>query len=261
MNYTLVTGASGGIGYEIAKIFAQNGHNLILVARNEKKLNSVKIKFEKEYDVKVVVIAKNLAEKDAAKKIYDITHEKNYRIDNLVNNAGIGDLSAFLESDWEKQYNMVQLNITSLMQMSYLYGNDMLKQGNGHILNLSSVAAFGAGAYMSVYYASKAYILSFSEALSEELKNTGVTVTALCPGPTKTGFDREANMENARMFHAFGADKAEDVALCGYKAMQRGRSVAYYGKVTHIYSFLSRLLPRRETRKLAKWMNGGSKQK
>ena len=256
MKYTLVTGATGGIGYEIAKVFARNKHNLILVARNQEKLEKIKIDFEKDYSISVVVISMDLSNIDAAKDLYEKTTAEGYIVDNLVNNAGFGDWAGFLDSDWKRQYEMVQLNITALMQMTYLYGNDMRKFGEGHILNLSSVAAFCAGPNMSIYYATKAYVLSFSEAVAEELRGTGVTVTALCPGPTATGFEKAAEMKNSKMFTFFKPASAEAVARYGYNKMMKGKVVAYYGMPTNIMNIGSRLSPRSITRKFAKAING-----
>lgn len=256
MPYTLITGASGGIGYEIAKIFAQHGHDLILVARNEKNLLELKERLESKYHISAIIIAEDLSKKDSANRLHEETVSCGYVIDNLVNNAGFGDWGGFLDSDWQRQYEMVQLNITTLMQMTYLYGNDMKKQGGGHILNMSSVAAFCAGPYMSIYYATKGYVLSFSEAVSEELKGTGVTVTALCPGPTSTGFEKTAKMEKSKMFSFFRPASARAVAVCGYSAMQQGKTVAYHSVATKTMNVGSRLTPRSITRKFAKYING-----
>lgn len=256
MKYSLITGATGGIGYEIAKVFAINKHNLILVARNKEKLEQIKNEFEKIYSIAVVVIPMDLSNIDSGKYLYEKTTEDGYIVDNLVNNAGFGDLNGFLDSDWEKQYKMLQLNITTLMEMTYLYGNDMRKAGQGHIMNVASIAAFCAGPNMSNYYATKAYVLSFSEAIAEELKGTGVTVTALCPGPTSTGFEKAAKMDNSKMFTFFKPATAENVARYGYNKMMKGKVVAYYGVISKIMNIGVRLVPRSITRKLAKAING-----
>ncbi len=254
--YTLITGASGGIGYELAKVFAEKKHNLVLVARNIDKLSSLKDSLEKQYKVKAEIIEKDLIPEKAAVELYEEVEKRKLIIEILVNNAGFGDYAGFLDSDWEKQRNMVDLNITALMHMTYIFGNDMKKRGYGRILNLSSVAAFSAGPYMPIYYATKGFVLSFSEAVAEELKGTGVAVTALCPGPTLTGFESAAEMKNSKMFTAFGAARAKDVADCGYQALMKGKAVQYHGLPTRLMNIGSRLFPRQTARKFAKSING-----
>ena len=256
--YTLITGASGGIGRELACEFARHGHNLVLVARSADKLEELAGTLSGSYDVDVRVFACNLAEENAAERVYTFTRTEGLVIDNLVNNAGYGDRAAFVDSDWERQRDMVQVNIISIMQLTYLYGQDMRARGFGHILNLSSVAAFCAGPYMSIYYASKAFVLSFSEAVAEELRGTGVTVTALCPGPTNTGFERAANMEGSKMFSMGHPASARDVAAHGYRAMQRGRTVVYDSAFTKAVNVAARLAPRAVIRTFAKRVDGES---
>lgn len=252
--YALITGASSGIGREIAEIFAEHHHNLILVARREDRLLSLKQKLEADYSVSVQVIPEDLSVVDAAKDLHEKT--KSMKVDNLVNSAGFGDWGGFLDSSWQRQQDMVQVNITALMQLTYLYGNDMRRNGGGHILNLSSVASFSGGPYMSIYYASKGYVLSFSQAVAEELKGTGVTVTALCPGPTSTGFESAAQMKNSRMFTVLHPAEARDVAQRGYDAMQAGKVVAYHSAATKLMNIGSRLCPRKTARKFAMYING-----
>ena len=254
--HTLITGASGGIGRELACEFARHGHNLVLVARSADKLEELAGTLSGCYGVDVRMFACDLAEEDAAERVYTFTRTEGLMVDNLVNNAGYGDQAAFIDSDWERQRGMVQVNIISVMQLTYLYGQDMRERGFGHILNLSSVAAFCAGPYMSIYYASKAFVLSFSEAVAEELHGTGVTVTALCPGPTSTGFEQAANMEGSKMFTMGHPATAADVAAHGYRAMQRGKPVAYDGAFTKAVNVAARLAPRAVTRAFAGRING-----
>lgn len=256
IKYTLITGASGGIGYEFARIFAKEHHNLILVARNIDKLKHIKLELESKYKIIVRVFVIDLSKKDAANELYKKVKEENLCVDHLVNNVGVGDWSEFLDSNWNRQYDMVQLNITSLMQMTYLFGNDMKENGKGHILNLSSVAAFSAGPYMSIYYASKGYVLSFSQSIAEELKDTGVKVTAYCPGPTATGFEKEAKMKNSKMFTFIKPANAKSVAEYGYKKMIRGKMVVYHSLFTNVSNIMSRILPRSIVRKFAGIING-----
>lgn len=181
--------------------------------------------------------------------------ESNLQVDILVNNAGFGDLCAFLDSKWDRQQALIELNITALVKLTYLFGNDMRKRGTGRIINLSSVAAFSAGPYMSLYYASKSFVLSFSEALAAELDGTGISVTALCPGPTSTGFEKNAHMGKSVMFSRFKTAAAKNVAEAGYRAAMREKNIKYHGFVTNAFNIATRLLPRRITRKMAAGMN------
>lgn len=253
--YALITGASGGIGKELAKVYAHKKYDLILVARNEKALDSVKSEIEKKYHRDVIVIPMDLTKENAADEIHEALKEMMIYPEVLVNNAGFGDKAAFVDSNWNKQENMVKLNILALMKLTYLFGADMKERGHGKILNLSSVAAFSGGPKMSVYYASKAFVLSFSEALNAELKSYGVSVTALCPGPTVTGFENAAGMKQSKMFTLF-PQKPRKVAKAGYKACEKGKAVKYHGPVTRGFNFLSRILPRSVVLKMAQNVNG-----
>lgn len=255
MEYTLITGASGGIGLELATICAKNKQNLILVARNESKLRAIKTELEQKYLTHVEVLTADLSKVDAAQELYDTTTAAGYTVSALVNNAGYGDHAAFLDSDWQRQYEMVQLNVTAMMQLTHLYGNDMRKSGHGRILNLSSVAAFSAGPYMSIYYATKGFVLSFSLAVAEELKGTGVTVTAICPGPTSTGFESAANMNGSKMFTFFKPQSAKAVAKCAYRAMMKGKPVAYHSPATKLFNVGSRLTTRKTAAGFAEKIN------
>ncbi len=173
----------------------------------------------------------------------------------LVNNAGFGDCADLAESDWQKQYDMVRLNIIALMQLTRVYLPEMKERRSGKILNVASVASFCAGPGMSVYYASKAFVRSFSEAVAEEVRQYGVTVTALCPGPVRTGFERAANLEGSKMFTLLHAADAHKVALCGYRALMKGRTLKYYGITAKAMSLAVRVFPRALARKVAKKVN------
>lgn len=254
-NYVLITGASAGIGLCFAKIFAEKGYNLILVARNKNKLNSLKEELETKYSVIVNIYATDLTNNNAVQELYDYTKNKSLVVDILVNNAGFGDLNGFLESEWHRQKSLIDLNITALVEMTYLFSKDMKKQNKGKIINLSSIAAFSAGPYMSLYYASKSFVLSFSEALSEEFKGTGITVTALCPGPTSTNFEKSANMGHSVMFSKFKTATAEDVAKAGFNAAMKGKSIKYHGFTTYAFNIITRCAPRSVGRILATKMN------
>lgn len=244
------------MGLEFARVYAKNGYNLVVVARSEGKLYQLKSELENTYDVEVTVYAKDLSEKDAGYDVFDFCLENNIQVDVLVNNAGFGDFENFVEADWKKQYDMVQVNIVALMQLTRCFAPKMVKRKNGKILNLSSVAVFCAGSKMSVYYASKEYVRSFSEALAEELKGTGVTVTALCPGPTSTGFEQAAEMKNSKMFTFFKPATAKEVTEAGFTAREKGKVLKYYGMPTKLMNIGARLAPRSVSRKFAKKING-----
>ena len=250
----LVTGASGGLGLEFARLLAKKKYDLVLVARNEGKLNCLKDELEKEHGITAWVCPCDLSRTDAALEVLRYTQARDLEIDVLINNAGFGDSGKFAECDWQKQYEMVQVDITALMQLTHCFLPEMIGRRRGRILNLSSVAAFCAGPGMSVYHASKAFVRSFSEAVAEEVRDAGVPVTALCPGPTATGFEAAAEMgKGSRMFRK--AAKPEDVAKAGIRALRLGKTICYQGAFTKGMSFLSRLLPRSVTRKYAGKMN------
>lgn len=254
--YVLITGASGGLGLEFAKIFARKGKRLILVARNQERLNEVREFIEDKYAVDVVAIQKDLSSEQAVQELYHFITEKNLEVDILINNAGFGDCNCFLDTPWERQKNMIDVNITALAHLAYLFGQDMRKRKCGKILNVASLASFCAGPYMSVYYASKSFVRSFSEALSEELREFGVTVTALCPGPVATGFEKNAHLENVRMFKILKVADPAQVAEKGYDALMRGKALVYVGAMTKWMNLASRLFSREKARKLAMYVNG-----
>lgn len=255
MAYALITGASGGIGKELALVYAKKKYDLVLAARNEQALESLRAEIEKKYRRKVIVLPKDLTNETAADEIHDTLNEMQIYPDVLVNNAGFGDKAAFVNSDWQRQENMVKLNILALMKLTYLFGSDMKERRQGKILNLSSVAAFSGGPNMSIYYASKAFVLSFSQSVNAELKPYGVTVTALCPGPTATGFENAAGMKQSKMFSLF-PQTPQKVAKAGYKACAKGKDIKYHSPVTYGFNILSRLLPRSVVLKMAQSVNG-----
>ncbi len=250
----VVTGASGGLGLEFAKLCAADGYNVVLAARNENKLEEIKAQLEADYKIRAYVCPVDLSAVDAAEDVYRFTEEKNLPVEILINNAGFGDAGAFHERDWKKQYEMVQVNIVALMQLTHLYTPDMIRRKKGRIMNLSSVAAFCAGPYMSIYYASKEFVRSFSEAVAEEVRGTGVTVTAVCPGPTATGFEKAADMgDQSTMFKK--AASASEAAKIGYRAMKRGKTLCYVGSYTKLMGFGTRFVSRKFARKYAVKMN------
>jgi short-subunit dehydrogenase len=241
---TLITGASNGIGLEFAQINAIKGNNLILVARNWKKLQEIKADLESKYDVNVAIISKDLSVKDAAQEVYNEVKLLQLRVDYLINNAGFGDFGFFTSTDWEKEQEMINLNITALTQLTKLFLKDMISRRNGKILNLASTAAFQPGPKMAVYFATKAYVLSFSEAIANEVKEFGITVTALCPGPTTSGFQSAAAMDDAKLFKDKKLPTAKEVAEYGYNAMMKGKTVAIHGFMNTVLATSIRFLPR-----------------
>ncbi len=242
----LLTGASSGIGYEMAKLFARDGHALVLVARSEERLKNVAAELEKLGAAAVLILAMDLSKREAPGRILQAVLEKNLQIDILVNNAGFGDHGAFIKTNWEKEEAMVQVNITSLLHLTKLFLPEMIERGWGRIVNLASTAAFQPGPYMAVYYASKAFVLSFSEALAAECAGTGVAVTAICPGPTTSEFQARANIQETALVTS-GLLKFMDaatVARLGYKAMLEGKRVVVTGVMNRIGAFSGRHMPR-----------------
>lgn len=252
----LITGASGGIGYELAEIFAREGYDLVLVARSADKLAAAKNDLEARYPISVEVLIKDLSLKNAPEEIYQALADSSEHIDILVNNAGVGDFGAFAQSDLDRQDNMIQINIMALMHLTRLFLAPMLEKGAGKILNVASTAAFQPGPMMSVYYATKAFVLSFSEALAKELEGSGVTVTTLCPGPTETGFVAAASLENSKLFQNMKVATAEEVAACGYKALMKGKPVAVQGFLNNMQVFGIRFAPRSLVREIVYKVQG-----
>ncbi len=222
----IVTGGSSGIGLAFAKLLAGDGYDLLLVARDKKALQQISKDLARKHDVTVDSVALDLSKAESTDTLWQKFEDGN--IDVLINNAGFGDYADVTDADWQKLEAMIDLNIKTLTRLSQLAGMSMKKQGSGHILNVASMAAFFPGAKMATYYASKAYVLSFSEALAVELKGTGVKVTVLCPGPTATHFQETAQAENVSIFQG-KLPTADEVAVYGYKAMRKGKVVAIPG--------------------------------
>lgn len=244
MKTALITGASSGFGAEFAKIFAKDGYNLVITARSTDKLEKLKQNIELEYGVDVFVYTSDLSLPASPQQLFNFTQQKGITVDVLVNNAGFGDLGNFAKSDLVRQQQMVDLNISALMQLTHLYLPQMIENHHGRILNVASIAGFAPGPGMSVYYATKAFVLSFSDALATELKGTGVTVTALCPGPVNTGFAAAAGFKNNIMFSGKEDGKAAQVSRYGYNAMKKGKAVALPDMLCKLGAFGVRLVPR-----------------
>lgn len=238
---TLITGASAGLGKDFAYIAAKNKHNLVLVARRKKLLTNIKKDIEKRYKVTVKIYALDLTKEENVIKLY----KSEPSIDILINNAGFGSVSPFEKSHLTGQSDMISLNVKTLMQLTHLYLPILVKE-KGKILNVASVAAFIPGPNMATYFATKAFVLSFSEALHQELKGK-VSVTCLCPGPTKTEFQQVAGFDPKGV-------PSYPVALAGYKGMLKGKALIIPGLINKITTFLPRLLPRSLVRKIVdKW--------
>lgn len=241
----LITGASSGIGRAIAEHCARDGNNLILVARREARLRELEEAWTTRYSIHVRVVPLDLSDPAAPDRLFETLRETD--VDILVNNAGFGSYGPFAESDLARQLEMVRVNVQALTHLTRLFLPAMVRHGHGRILNLASMASFEPGPLMAVYYATKAYVLSFSEALSEELRGTGVTVTAFCPGPTATEFQSGAHLERSGLLRLALADLGP-IAEAGYRAMMEGKTVAVPGILNKITTLLVRLAPRSAVR-------------
>jgi uncharacterized protein len=239
----LITGASGGIGYELALLFARDGFDCILVARSHDKLNDLAARLESEFRVKTLVLPKDLSKPPAVDEIYEEVGAASMQVDVLVNNAGFPVFGLFTQTNLEIELEMLQVNITALTTLTKLFLKGMTERRYGRILNLASTAAFEPGPLMAVYYASKAYVLSFSEALANELRGSGVTVTALAPGPTRTGFQKRGQLEDSRLVQGEIAD-ATSVALAGYRGLMAGKTIVIPGFSNKLIPWIVRVSPR-----------------
>jgi len=244
-NYTLITGATSGIGYEMSLLCAQKGHNLVLTGRNTVVLQKMKEELSARYSVSVKTIVADLSLPDSAIEIYRQVKDNKIDIDILINNAGFGNFGPFSESDWAMEIKMMHVNIISLTHLTKLILQDMLKRNEGKICNIASTAGFRPGPLMAVYFATKAYVLSFSEAIAEEVRGTGVSVTTLCPGATKTNFTKTAGLDDSQFLQLKTMALPEDVAAYGYKHLMHGDGVVIHGVFNRILLFVQRFIPRK----------------
>lgn len=240
----LITGASFGIGLELARIFAREGHNLVLVARSGEKLRQLAAELEKTNGTRSLILAADLTEPGAPAYVLDQTTRAGIAIDFLVNNAGFGQYGFFAENDLEECLRQIQLNVTTLTHLMRLYLPEMIDRKYGYILNVASTAAFQPGPLMAVYFATKAYVLHFSEAIANELAGTGVTVTCLCPGATATEFHKRANATAMNLLQ-FGTMDAHTVAEDGYRALMESKPVVISGFKNWLVAQSVRFSPRR----------------
>lgn len=241
----LVTGATEGIGYELAKCFAHDGHDLVLVARSREKLERVAAEISSSCGVRVSTIVQDLSVQEGAGRVFDEVRRMRIAVDFLVNNAGVGTYGLFAEADLERERAMMQLNMISLTVLTRLFLPQMLQRRRGRILNVASTAAFEPGPLMAVYYATKAYVVSFTEALANELQGSGVAASVLCPGPTRSRFEESAGMSASKLFRRRGVMKASDVAEIGYREFMKGKTTIIPGLRNKILVFSVRLGPRK----------------
>ena len=239
----LITGGSVGIGAALADVFAQHGHDLILVARSAEKLEARARGIRDMFKVDVVCVPEDLTDPLGARRVYEAVRGRNLDVHHLVNNAGIGLYGKFATTDLAAETRMIQLNVTSLVDLTKRFLPAMIDRRSGRILNVASTAAFVPGPWMSVYYATKAFVLSFSQAIDYELKPHGISVTTLCPGPTESEFKVRAGSQRSRLFEAFVMD-APRVARVGYEAMMKGEAVAIPGLRNKMIPIATRLVPR-----------------
>lgn len=245
MPAALITGASTGIGRELAYIAAENGYDVALVARTAESLGTVAADVERKTSRKAHIFPIDLAVPNAARALIANIAQAGLTVDVLVNNAGFGLVGKFWDLPDDEQMQMIQLNIGALTQLTRLYLPDMIERRTGYILNVASTAAFVPGPLMAVYYATKAYVLSFSEALAEEVRGSGVTVTALCPGATVSGFQARAAMEASKLVKGKRLMDAATVAQAGYDGFRRGASVVIPGFQNRLLVQSVRFTPRR----------------
>lgn len=249
----LITGASAGIGLEFARLFAAKGYDLVLISRNKARLAPMAQEMKSTHNVQVHSFAKDLSKPLAPSEVFIELSKEHIDIDILINNAGFGLHGPFLETDLDTELEMIQLNLTSLVHLTKLFLPRMVERGWGKIMNVSSTAAFQPGPLMSIYYASKAFVLSFSEAIANELKPHGVTVTCLCPGPTETEFGVRAGMQKSKLFR-MGVMSAAKVAEMGYEGLMKGKPLVIAGIRNKALAFGNRFVSRSFATKMVRFL-------
>jgi short-subunit dehydrogenase len=249
MIYTIITGGTEGIGLELAKLFAADNHNLIIVNRNQNKLKAVKAEFEQRYGISVETIQVDLSVDKACEKIIKIVEEKKLTVDNLINNAGIGSFGFFNKAEDGFEERLININIIALTNLTKYFLKKMIKRGSGGIMNVASTAAFVGGPKMAMYYSSKAYVLSLTEALHEEAKGFGVRVSCLCPGPVKTLFQEKAGIKKSEKAKKYLME-ADKVAKEAYLGFLKGKAIIIPGYKNKVLILLNKLTPRSLSRKI-----------
>jgi short-subunit dehydrogenase len=253
--WTLITGASSGIGAELARVFARKGYPLVLTARRHERLEGLSAEIGQSHGVPVEVVALDLEDREAQRDLHEMLQERGIAVHTLVNNAGFGLRGYFASLPHEKQLAMIDLNVMALTSLCRLMLPGMIERRRGGILNVASIAAFQAGPYMAVYYATKAFVLSLSEALHDEAKPHGVIVTALCPGPTESEFSETAGLKDSRLFHA-GAMSSSEVARIGIEGYEAGRAIVIPGAKNRVGAIGSKFAPRFLSRRIAGLLQG-----
>jgi len=249
----LITGASSGIGRELAPFFAVDGSDLILVARTESKLQELADELTTKHGTNVTVIPMDLSKPNAPQQLFDELTAAGMTVDVLINNAGFGQYGPFADGEMSRYSNMLQLNVTALTELAHLFVRGMIERKRGAIMNLGSTASFQPGPNSAVYYASKAYVLSFSEALWDEVRKKGVTIMCLCPGPTKTGFGDDSNMEDTFMFK-YNAMNVKDVAAAAYRGLRKQKRLVMPGIINNIMAWSVRMSPRSSIIRVMSWL-------
>ncbi len=262
MAAVLITGASSGIGYQLAKVYGRKGHNLILTARRGERLEELKqeILRESPYKPEIAIIEMDMGQKASPLELYNTVKNRGIEVETLINNAGFGIYGKFSElsmEDMERWDEMTDLNIRTLVMLTKLYLEEFLVRGKGEILNVSSIAGFLPGPLMSGYYGTKAYVLSFTEAVKEEVYGTGVKIGVLCPGPTITEFERSSRIDKRGLFSKMKAMDAERVAEIAYRDFQRGKGIIIPGVLNKIAVFGIRFLSRKMLVKISKKIQEG----
>lgn len=248
IRYTLITGASTGIGYELSKLFAKDTHNLILVSRNKIKLQSVKNELLK-YNIDIKILGLDLASSEDIKSLFSYIEINKLNVNILVNNAGIGTFGDFNDIEWEKEEALIDINIKALTQLTKYFLPKIVECKNGGILNVASTAAFCSGPRMAAYYASKAYVLNLTEAIYEEYKDNGIKISCLCPGPVKTSFQGKAGIKKSEAAKKYLMD-AEEVAKVCYKDFNKGKLIIIPGMKNRLLVMGNKILPRSISRKI-----------
>ncbi len=249
----LITGPTSGIGLHLAELLARDGYDLVLVARSTEVLARLTHDWTQKYAIRVLPISVDLSRSDAVETVVTTTREHGMHLNVLVNNAGVGSYGMFVDTPLNHERTLLQLNVLALTELTKSFLPD-LRKSKGHILNVASTAAFEPGPFMAVYYASKAYVLSFSEAIAEELAPEGIQVTALCPGLTRSGFQHAANMEHSGLLRLPGMD-AQEVAEAGYRAMCKGKRVVIPGIFNRLLVASVRFTPRRWITRIVAWLS------
>ena len=246
--YTLITGATEGIGYELAKLFAKEKNNLILVARNLENLKEVKKKLEVN-NIKIKLQALDLSNINQCEELIKYTKENNIIVNKLINNAGVGNFEFFKDGNWENYEKLIDLNMKAVTKLTNYYLKEMINNNEGGVLNIASTAAFSAGPKMAIYYASKAYVLNLTEAIHEEVKDSNIKISCLCPGPVKTEFQNKAGIKKSESAKKYLMD-ARDVAKIGYKEFEKGKVIIIPGIKNKMLVVLNKFIPRKVSRSI-----------